>query len=79
MCDSETGRDPLHHPQLEPEEVALHLKPWLQEHFGPNISLTVIVEDKLSVLGAFGVVDDRPETIARVCRGRVVGCHLIQP
>ena len=52
----------------DPELLGPHLKPWLQAQFGPDVNLTVTTEDKLEILdelGAFGLVDDRPDTIER--------------
>ena len=53
----------------DPEAMTPRLGPWLKEHFGPEVGLTVTTEDKLGILRelrAFGMVDDRPETIKRV-------------
>ena len=66
----------------DPEAMRPHLKPWLQVHFGPGIRLTVTTEDKLGILralNAFGMVDDRPETIARVADAGLWAASLIQP
>jgi hypothetical protein len=66
----------------DPEAMKPHLKPWLQEHFGPNVGLIVTTEDKLGILralGAFGMVDDRPETIARVAEAGIWAAAKIQP
>ncbi|HEV8045446.1 MAG TPA: hypothetical protein VGP38_09715 [Rubrobacter sp.] len=52
----------------EPEIVGPHLEAWLRERFGPAVGLTVTTGDKLGILrelDAFGLVDDRPETLAR--------------
>lgn len=52
----------------DPEKMALALEPWLSEHFGRDVGLTVTIEDRLTVLGelgAFGLVNDRPDVIAR--------------
>lgn len=46
--------------------VTSHLTPWLRKHFGDGVGLSVVDGDKLSVLRelrAFGVIDDRPDTI----------------
>ncbi len=66
----------------DPEAMTPHLKPWLEKHFGPDIGLTVTVEDKLGILdslGAFGMVDDRPDTIARVADAGLWAATIIQP
>ena len=66
----------------EPEAMGPYLESWLKEHFGPNVGLTVTTEDKLGILrasGAFGMVDDRPETIARVADAGLWAATLIQP
>jgi hypothetical protein len=52
----------------DPEIMPPHLEPWLKAHFGPGIGLTVTTGDKLIILeelGAFGLIDDRPDTIGR--------------
>ena len=59
-----------------------HLGPWLKEHFGPNVALSVSIEDKLDILrriGAFGMVDDRPETIRRVVDAGLWAGTMLQP
>jgi phosphoglycolate phosphatase-like HAD superfamily hydrolase len=66
----------------DPEAMTPHLEPWLKKHFGPDIGLTVTVEDKLGILdslGAFGMVDDRPDTIARVADAGLWAATMIQP
>ncbi len=66
----------------DPEAMTPHLKPWLEKHFGPDIGLTVTTEDKLGILdslGAFGMVDDRPDTIARVADAGLWAATMIQP
>jgi 5'(3')-deoxyribonucleotidase len=66
----------------DPEAMKPHLEPWLKEHFGSNVGLTVTIEDKLDILralGAFGMVDDRPETIARVVGAGLWVATKIQP
>jgi phosphoglycolate phosphatase-like HAD superfamily hydrolase len=66
----------------DPEVMTPHLKPWLEEHFGPDIGLTVTTEDKLGILdslGAFGMVDDRPNTIARVADAGLWAATMLQP
>jgi phosphoglycolate phosphatase-like HAD superfamily hydrolase len=66
----------------DPEAMTPHLQPWLKKHFGPNIGLTVTTEDKLGILdslGVFGMVDDRPDTIARVAEAGLWAATMIQP
>lgn len=66
----------------DPEAMTPHLEPWLKEHFGSEIALTVTTEDKLGILralGAFGMVDDRPETITRVADAGLWAATMIQP
>jgi 5' nucleotidase, deoxy (Pyrimidine), cytosolic type C protein (NT5C) len=65
-----------------PEAMASHLEPWLREHFGPGVGLTVTIGEKLCVLrelGAFGLVDDRPETLGRVADAGLWAAARIQP
>lgn len=66
----------------DPEAMEPHLEPWLREHFGPNVRLTVATEGKLDILralGAFGMIDDRPETIARVADAGLWAATMLQP
>ena len=52
----------------DPGTVVPHLESWLKEHFGPEVGLTVTTGDKLVILrdlDAFGLIDDRPETLAQ--------------
>ena len=52
----------------DPEAMTPYLEPWLKEHFGPGVELTVTTGDKLSILrelGTFGLIDDRPEILER--------------
>jgi 5'(3')-deoxyribonucleotidase len=66
----------------DPEAMNPHLEPWLKEHFGSSVGLTITTEDKLGILralGAFGMVDDRPETITRVAEAGLWAATLIQP
>jgi 5'(3')-deoxyribonucleotidase len=66
----------------DPEAMRPHLEPWLKEHFGPNVGLTVTTADKLDILRAlraFGIVDDRPETILRVAGAGLWVATKLQP
>jgi hypothetical protein len=66
----------------DPEVMTPCLEPWLQEHFGPDVGLTVTIDDKLLVireLDAFGLVDDHPETIERVADVGLWAAARIQP
>lgn len=65
-----------------PEAMTPHLEPWLKEHFGTDVGLTVTTEDKLGILeelGAFGMVDDRPGTIERVADAGLWAATMLQP
>jgi 5'(3')-deoxyribonucleotidase len=66
----------------DPETMTSRLRPWLEEHFGPDVGLTVTTGDKLEVirgLGAFGLIDDRPDTIQRVADADLWAATKIQP
>lgn len=66
----------------DPEALGPHLEPWLGEHFGPDVDLTVTTEDKLCILGeigAFGMIDDRPETLERAADAGLWVAARIQP
>jgi 5'(3')-deoxyribonucleotidase len=66
----------------DPETMTPHLEPWLRTHFGPNVGLTVTMEDKLGILeelGAFGLIDDRPDTIGRAANASLWAAAKIQP
>jgi hypothetical protein len=59
-----------------------YLDPWLREHFGTGVGLTVTAGDKLAVLReirAFGMIDDRPETLDRVAGAGLWAAARIQP
>ncbi len=59
-----------------------HLEPWLRKNFGPEVGLTVMTGDKLGVLrelDAFGLVDDRPETLARAADAGLWVATKLQP
>ncbi len=66
----------------DPAFMTPRLEPWLKEHFGPDVGLTVTTEDKLLVLGelgAFGMIDDRPGTIERVADAGLWAAAKVQP
>jgi 5'(3')-deoxyribonucleotidase len=66
----------------DPEIMAPHLGPWLRTHFGPSVGLTVTTEDKLGILeelDAFGLIDDKPDTIERVASAGLWAAAMIQP
>lgn len=66
----------------DPEIMTPLLDPWLRAHFGPGVGLTVTTEDKLGILGelgAFGLIDDRPDTIGRVADAGLWAATKIQP
>ena len=66
----------------DPGAMTPYLEPWLKKHFGPDVGLTVTTEDKLGILdslGAFGMVDDRPDTISRVADAGLWAATMIQP
>jgi 5'(3')-deoxyribonucleotidase len=66
----------------DPEIIGPHLESWIMTHFGPGVGLTVTTEDKLGILeelGAFGLIDDRPETIGRVADAGLWAAARIQP
>jgi phosphoglycolate phosphatase-like HAD superfamily hydrolase len=66
----------------DPDLMTPHLEPWLRTHFGPDVGLTVTREDKLDILeqlDAFGLIDDRPDTIGRVADAGLWAAAKIQP
>jgi 5'(3')-deoxyribonucleotidase len=66
----------------DPETMTSRLRPWLEEHFGPDAGLTVTTGDKLEVIGeleAFGLIDDRPDTIERAADADLWAATKIQP
>ena len=66
----------------DPETMTPHLEPWLREHFGPGVGLTVTTADKLGIvreLGAFGLIDDRPEILERAADEGLWVAAKIQP
>lgn len=66
----------------DPEAMTPSLEPWLKQHFGSEVGLTVTTEDKLGILeelGAFGMVDDRPGTIERVADAGLWAATMLQP
>ena len=66
----------------DPEAMTLHLEPWLREHFGGGVGLTVTSGDKLGILrelGAFGLIDDRQEILERAADAGLWAAAKIQP
>jgi hypothetical protein len=66
----------------DPESMTPHLEPWLKENFGPEVGLTFTTGDKLVVLqeiGAFGVIDDRPDTLGRAADAGLWTAAMLQP
>jgi phosphoglycolate phosphatase-like HAD superfamily hydrolase len=66
----------------DPDIMPPLLRPWLEAHFGPGVGLTVTRGDKLGVLeelGAFGLIDDRPDTIERIADAGLWAATKIQP
>jgi hypothetical protein len=66
----------------DPGTMRPHLEPWLREHFGPEVGLTVTTGNKLGVLseiGAFGLIDDRPEILERAADAGLWAAARIQP
>ena len=72
----------VHFVTHNPKNMIPHLEPWLNEHFGQGVGLTVTTGDKLSVLhklGAFGLIDDRPEILERAADAGLWVAAKIQP
>ena len=66
----------------DPEAIGPRLEPWLREHFGREVGLTVTTGDKLPIvreLGAFGLIDDHPDTIGRIADAGLWAAAKIQP
>ena len=66
----------------DPAAIEPCLEPWLKEHFGPEVGLTVTAGDKLPILrelGAFGLIDDHPDTIGRVADAGLWAAAKVQP
>ncbi len=66
----------------DPQAMTPHLEPWLRKHFGREVGLTVTTGDKLPILrelGAFGLIDDHPDTIGRVADAGLWAAAKIQP
>ena len=66
----------------EPDAIQPRLEPWLRAHFGREVGLTVTTGDKLPFLrrcGAFGLIDDHPDTIGRVADAGLWAAAKIQP
>ena len=58
------------------------LESWLRENFGPEVGLTVTTGDKLDILRdleAFGLIDDRPETLVRAADAGLWTATKLQP
>jgi hypothetical protein len=66
----------------DPGAMTPHLERWLRGHFGPGVGLKVTGGDKLDVLrrlGAFGLIDDRPEILERAADAGLWVAARIQP
>jgi hypothetical protein len=66
----------------DPGAMTPHLESWLKEHFGPKVGLTVTTQDKLGVLrelGAFGLIDDRPDILECAADAGLWTAARIQP
>lgn len=66
----------------DPELTSQDLLPWLREHFGPGVGLTVTAGNKTEVLrelGAFGLVDDHPGTLVEVAEAGLWAATKVQP
>jgi hypothetical protein len=66
----------------DPEALRPHLSPWLREHFGPEVGLTITSGEKTGVLRelhAFGVVDDHPRTLVAAAEAGLWAATKIQP
>ena len=67
---------------IHPDLVREPLKKWLQDSFG-DVGLSVTGVGKkvpiLSRINAFGIVDDKPETLLEVCDSGKWACRFIQP
>ena len=66
----------------DPAAIEPHLESWLKLHFGREVGLTVATGDKLPIvreLGAFGLIDDHPDTIGRAADAGLWAAAKIQP
>ena len=66
----------------DPGAMAPRLEPWLKEHFGAGVGLTVTTGDKFIILrdlSVFGLIDDRPEILERVANAGLWAAAKIQP
>jgi 5'(3')-deoxyribonucleotidase len=66
----------------DPGAMAPRLEPWLKEHFGQGVELSVTTGDKLGILrelGAFGLIDDRPEILESAADAGLWVAARIQP
>ena len=67
---------------FDPEAIEPRLETWLREHFGREVGLTVTTGEKLPIvreLGAFGLIDDRPEILVRAADAGLWAAARIQP
>jgi hypothetical protein len=66
----------------DPEAIKPYLEPWLREHFGSGVGLTVTTEEKFGILrelGAFGLIDDQSEILEHAADARMWAAAKIQP
>jgi 5'(3')-deoxyribonucleotidase len=66
----------------DPRIIGPHLEPWLKTHFGHGVGLTVTTRDRLDILDeldAFGLIDDRPNTIIRAADAGLWTAARLQP
>lgn len=66
----------------DPVSMTPRLHPWLKEHFGQGVGLTVTTDDKLGILrdlDAFGLIDDRPDTIGRAADAGLWAATMVHP
>lgn len=58
------------------------LVPWLRKHFGPSVDVTIVTGEKLPVLRAleaFGIIDDRPDTLQSAADAGLWVAAKLQP
>ena len=66
----------------DPAAMTPRPEPWLKDHFGPEVGLTVTTGDKLGILrdlSAFGLIDDRPEILERAADAGLWALARVQP